>query len=195
MIRITQPKSFLTRATAYEIENEQNGNKRSTLLTSVVEVILTFRLVNPDFLWAPRIHFSLNMDSQTHNFSSFLHFCGWYLMAPFKDWGILRSMFSSFSMSFIVDPLSAVIDMPGLSARVSKVPHVRVSSTSDIDPTYWYITYRSIGSTGNQKLNSTVVLVLTPSWSLHMQVWRCLNDYLTNINDGIYSRKPITKCS
>ena len=49
---------------------------------------------------------------------------------------MLRSMFSSFSMSFIVNPLSAIMDMPGLSARVSRIPHVRVSSTSDMDPTY-----------------------------------------------------------
>ena len=55
---------------------------------------------------------------------------------PSRNGGILRSMFSSFSMFFIVNPLSAIIDMAGLSARVSRIPHVRVSLTSDMDPTY-----------------------------------------------------------
>ena len=49
---------------------------------------------------------------------------------------MFKSMLSSFNISFIVNPLSAIIEIPGLSSRAVRKPLTRVSSTSDIDPTY-----------------------------------------------------------
>lgn len=69
----------------------------------------------------------------------FLHLstsCAGSWWRPSKKGGMFSSMFSSWSMSFIVKPLYAIIDIPGLSVSVSRKPHVRVSSTSDVDPTY-----------------------------------------------------------
>ena len=49
---------------------------------------------------------------------------------------MFKSTPRSCSMSLIVNPLSAMMDIPGLSCKVVRNPDIRVSSMSDIEPTY-----------------------------------------------------------
>ena len=54
---------------------------------------------------------------------------------PSRKEGILRSTPISFSMPCIVNPLSAMMDIPSLSPIVFKKPDSQVSSTSEMEPT------------------------------------------------------------
>ena len=54
---------------------------------------------------------------------------------PFIKGGKFNSILNSFNISLMVNPLSAIIDIPGLSFNVSRKPQFLVSCTSLIEPT------------------------------------------------------------
>ena len=55
---------------------------------------------------------------------------------PSMNGGMFCFAFRSFSKSLIMNPQSAIIDIPGLSSNLDRKPETLVSSTSEIEPTY-----------------------------------------------------------
>ena len=80
----------------------------------------------------------------------------------FRKGGMLSSMCSVENRSSMVKPLSAIIEMPGLSYSFSKNPLSLVNSTSDIEPTKTggYKADGTIRVASYYKFNSIIVLVL-----------------------------------
>lgn len=55
---------------------------------------------------------------------------------PSKKGGMFNSTPSLLSRSLIVNPLSAMMEIPGLFSSFVRNPETRVSSTSEMEPTY-----------------------------------------------------------
>lgn len=75
------------------------------------------------------------MDTKGSNFSSVSTSAGGNCFLSLKNGGMLSSMLSLESKSLTVNPLSAIMEMPGLYSNFSKNPLNLVNSTSDTDPT------------------------------------------------------------
>ena len=104
-----------------------------------------------------------------------------------KKGGTFNLMFNLSSISWIINLLSAMIDIPGLSSSLERKSHSWPSSMSEIEPTYTGDMYK-MNHTGvhtGYKNFAALWWKGTPCWWLHVKVWWCLSKHFTSINDGI----------
>ena len=114
-----------------QAESLSRKRKRRFVIRAIDSGIVPFKILNSFILPIARSTW-IRRDAI---FLPFSISAGDSCFLPSRKGGIFRPIFISFNKSFIVNPLSAIIEMPGLSFSLVSRPHMRVSSTSEIDPT------------------------------------------------------------